>query len=70
MASRVQFREDEEVVAYVERQGYNPNEFARQAFEEAVRRLRAEDRARRLREAEIELPGSTAEAVREDREGR
>lgn len=70
MTSRVQFREDEEVVAYVESQGYNPNELARQAFEEAVRRLRAEERSRRLREADIKLPRSTAEAIREDREGR
>lgn len=68
MTGRVQFREDEETIAFVEDLGLNPNELARELFEKEVRRLRAERRHERLEEAEISLPRSAADLVREDRE--
>lgn len=66
----MQFREDEDVVAFVQEQGLNPNELARRLFEAEVRRMRARDRMDRLRERDIRLPRRAAEAIREDRERR
>ena len=69
MTSRVQFREDEDVIAYVEGLGLNPNEVAREAFEREVRRLRAEAKVKKLRSFKIRLaPGEAARLVREDRD--
>lgn len=70
MGGRVQFREDEDILSFVESQGLNPNELARRLFEAEVRRLRAEARMDRLQDRDIELPRRTAEAIREDREAR
>lgn len=68
MTGRVQFREDEETLAFVEELGVNPNRLARRLFQQEVRRLRAEERHERLSEIGIRLPQSAAELVREDRD--
>jgi len=69
VTGRVQFREDEDVIAYVEGLGLNPNEVAREAFEREVRRLRAEAKVKKLRSFNIRLePGEAARLVREDRD--
>lgn len=70
MTDRVQFREDEEVISYVESMGANPNELARRLFQEEVRRLKAEEKLRRIRAANIKLPRPAAEMIREDRDAR
>lgn len=67
-APKVQFREDEEVLAYLEDHGINPNELARELLEAEVRRMRAADRARRISARNIRLPRPAADMVREDRE--
>lgn len=68
MTSKVQFREDEEVLAFLESKGVNPNELARDLLEAEVRRMRAADRMERLRARRVRLPRPAAEMVREDRE--
>lgn len=68
MTSKVQFREDEEVLAFLESKGVNPNELARDLLEAEVRRMRAADRMERLRARRVRLPRPAAEIVREDRE--
>lgn len=68
MTDRIQFREDEDVIAFVESQGINPNMLARELFEAEVRRMRAEFRYRKIREMNIRLPRSGAEIIREERE--
>lgn len=65
---RIQFHEDEETLAFVESLGLDPDALARRAFQREVRRLRAEKRHQRLEEAQIRLPRSAAEVVREDRD--
>lgn len=67
--TRVQFREDDALVAWVVAQGLNPNEFAKQAFEDQVRRLRVKAKFERLRSFKIDAPpGSAARWIREDRD--
>lgn len=66
----VQFREDAEVTAFLRARGLNPNEFARDAFERAYRRLVQEDAALRLSKVQARLPKRAAEVVREERESR
>lgn len=68
MTSKVQFREDEEVLAFLESKGVNPNELARDLLEAEVQRMRAADRMERLRARRVRLPRPAAEIVREDRE--
>lgn len=69
MTGRVQFREDEDVIAYVAGLGLNPNDVARAAFEAEVRRLRAREKVKKLRSFNIRLaPGEAARLVREDRD--
>lgn len=70
MASKVQFREDEELLAFLESKGINPNELARDLLEAEVRRMRAADRMERLRARRVRLPRPGAKMVREDREDR
>lgn len=66
----VQFREAKEVVDKVRRRNLNPNRFAREAFEAAVRQLEAEDQMRRLARVRAKLPRPAAQIVREDRDAR
>lgn len=75
MASEViQFREAAEFVAEIRQAGLNPNEFARQALEEAWRRRKARerfDRIRRIVDRNAQQAGPPADIVamiREDRE--
>lgn len=69
MDAKVQFREDPEVLRYVEARGLNPNEVAKRAFEAEVRRMKVDESWARIRAANIRLGGrSVAEDVREDRE--
>lgn len=68
MTGRVQFREDEDTIAFLESLGLNPNDVARTAFETEVRRLRAKAKFDKLRSLNLRLDGSTAKWVREDRE--
>lgn len=64
----IQFRERKELVEKVRRRRLNPNLFAREAFEGAVRRLEAEDQLRRLARFKVRLPKPAAELIREDRD--
>lgn len=64
----VQFREDEDALEYLRERGVNPNEFGREAFEAALRRLRAEEKVEALESGKARLPRSIEEMVREDRE--
>lgn len=64
----VQFREDEDALEYLRERGVNPNEFGREAFEAALRRLKAEEKADVLADRATSLPRSIEEMVREDRE--
>jgi hypothetical protein len=71
VTDRVQFRETEDVLAYVQGLGLNPNEVARAAFEAEVRRLRAKEKFDKLRSRKVRLaPGEAARLVREDRDSR
>lgn len=74
----VQFRAEEEAREYLQKQGINPNEFGREAFERALRELRAEQNmaeVNRMRErikARLRgrrlFPKTAAQMVREDRD--
>lgn len=67
----IQFREDQEVVDFVEGRGLRPSQLAKEAFEREVRRLRAQEHARELQSLNVKLPPGFAErAVREDRDAR
>lgn len=69
MTDRVQFREDEDVIAFVESLGLNPNEVAREAWAAQVRKLRTRAKHEKLRKLSIKLPpGEAARLVREDRD--
>lgn len=70
MADKVQFREDEDTLAYLEARGINPNELARELLEREVRRLRATEKFARLAEMNVRLDRPAAELVREDRDER
>lgn len=64
----VQFREDEDVLAYLRDRGINPNRFAREAFEATLRKLRAQEAADELADVQAELPRPVEELIREDRD--
>ncbi len=66
----IQFREDREAVQYLRERGINPNEFGREAFEAALRRLRAREAMDQLSEVGARLPKPVEDLVREDREAR
>lgn len=76
MASEViQFRESAQLVAEIRGAGLNPNEFAREALEEAWRRRKVREKFDRLRamlaERDTQQAGPPADIValiREDRE--
>jgi hypothetical protein len=71
MSVRVQFREDEDAIAFLEGMGLNPNEVAKSAFDARVRKLRAEAKMARLTGIRrTPVPGGYAKAVREDRDAR
>lgn len=62
--TRVQFREDADVVAYVEAEGLNPNEVAKRAFEAEVRRMKAKKAREALRKLKLPAFDSAAEIRR------
>lgn len=62
--TRVQFREDAEVVAYVEQAGLNPNEVAKRAFEAEVRRMKAREARAKLKALNLPATDSAAEIRR------
>lgn len=64
----VQFREDEAIVDFLRGKGINPNEFGRQAFEAAVRRMRAEEKMKALSKIQAKLDKSPEEIIREERD--
>jgi hypothetical protein len=67
----VQFREDPEVVAFVEALGLKAGQLAKEAFQREVRRLRAREHAKELASFRVKLPRGLAErAVRETRDAR
>lgn len=68
MTDRVHFREDADLLAYVEGLGMNPNDFAKRLFEEEVCRLRAQERFRRIQQAWVRLPRRASAMVREERD--
>ena len=59
--TRVQFREDEDVVAFVEARGENPNEVAKRAFEAEVRRMRTRDARKKLAKLGLSPPDGASE---------
>lgn len=62
--TRVQFREDDEVVAYVESSGLNPNDVAKKAFEDEVRRMKAREARAKLRKRALPPIDGAAEIRR------
>jgi hypothetical protein len=70
VADKVQFREDADVLAFVESQGVNPNELARELFEAEVRRMKAKRRREKLNARPIRLGFDPVAAIREDRDSR
>ena len=71
MTDRVQFREDPKVVAYVAARGVNPNELARRAFEEAVRRMKVDETWSAIQDLGLRFDADeVTRAIREDRDSR
>lgn len=67
----VQFREDEDTIAFVVSRGLKPSELARRGFEKEVRALRAAEHARELKALRVDLPENySARAVRRARDSR
>lgn len=66
----VQFREAETDVAYVRSKGINPNELARDAFQQAVHHLRSQDRYEAIRRVRFPFPEPARDAIRSERERR
>lgn len=64
----VQFREDSSELAYLRERGINPNEFAREAFEANLRRMKAEEKVEQLESMGVDLPRPIVDLIREDRE--
>lgn len=66
----IQFREEEAKVDYLRSRGVNPNEFAREAFDQALRIARAEERFQKIRELRVRIPPDVdiVKLIREDRE--
>ena len=69
MASEiVQFREDPEALAFLRERGINPNEFAREAFESMLARLKMREKAEALGKLNVRLPEPIEDIIRRDRE--
>ncbi len=51
--TRVQFREDDDLVDYVRELGLNANDVAKRAFEQEVRRMKAREAREKLRRLNI-----------------
>lgn len=67
--TRVQFREDEDILAYVASRGQNPNDLAKRAFEAEVRRMKIREAREKL--ARLSLPPiDGAEEIRRLRDRR
>lgn len=66
----VQFREEADALQYLRTRGINPNEFGKEAFESALRRVRAEEKARELAKIQAKLSRPIEDVIREDREER
>lgn len=70
--TKIQFRWDPEDIRFVRELGMNPNEFAREAVNEKLARLRSEDFLSQLRKLQKDWepwpPGAMARAVRESRD--
>lgn len=66
----VQFREPTETLAYLKDKGINPNQFAREAFEAMVRKMRIEESMDELSKVQAKLPRPIEEIIREDRDSR
>lgn len=47
--TRVQFREDEDLIEYVTARGEDPNEVAKRAFEQEFRRMKAREARKALK---------------------
>lgn len=70
MSVIVQFREGEAEVDYVRSKGINPNELAREAFQQAVHHLRSQDRYEAIRRVRFPFPEPVGDALRSERERR
>jgi hypothetical protein len=72
MASvNIQFREDDETIAFLSELGLKASEVAKAAFEREIRRLRAKALADMLRTYNVKLaPGEAAKVIREMRDSR
>lgn len=68
MTDRVQFREEDEVLQFFQREGLNPNEVARELLRQEYRRRKAEKWLAAVRAAKVNLNGAAAALVREDRD--
>lgn len=70
----VQFRFPQAEIEFIRSQGLNPNEFARERLEEALRALHAAARSRKIldlmKHAKIRTPIDPAALIREDRDSR
>lgn len=66
----VQFREDQEELDYLRGRGINPNQLAREAFEAALNRIRAEERYEKIRDIRLKFPEPPEELVRRNRDSR
>ena len=62
--TRVQFREDDELVAYVAANGLNPNDVAKRAFQDEVRRMKAREARAKLRKLNLPPIDGAAEIRR------
>lgn len=60
----VQFRVDEQEIAWLRSQGYNPNEFAREGMLRYLRRVRAEAAHHAMAGRRGRLPGPVEDLVR------
>ncbi|MBI2079095.1 MAG: hypothetical protein HYT80_12160 [Euryarchaeota archaeon] len=66
----VQFREDVSDIEFLRSKGINPNDFARQAFEDALRVIRAQERYEKLRELRVKVKEDPALFFRRERDRR
>lgn len=66
----VQFREDTAELEFLRKQGVNPNEFAKRAFQESLDFMRAQKRFDDIRALKIRFPPGVdiVKLIREDRE--
>lgn len=64
----VQFREDEETLEFLRKRGINPNEFGREAFERAVRRLRVQRWVEAAEQIKARPTRPIEDLLREDRD--